>query len=91
MSKAFDKIWFEGLLYKFKSMVTYTELCNLLENFLSGRFQGIVLNGQASSWRPALAVVSHGSIMGPLLFFIHINHLADELKSNVKLFADDTS
>ena len=71
-------------------MVTYTELCNLLENFLSGRFQGFVLNGQASSWRLASAGVPHGSITGPFLFFIHINHLADELKSNVKLFADDT-
>ena len=29
--------------------------------------------------------------MGPLLFLIYINDLTNELKSNVKIFADDRS
>ena len=91
ISKAFDKVWHEGLLYKLKSMGISGELHKLLENYLSGRLQRVVLNGQTSSWKPVLAGVPHGSILGPLLFLVYINDLPNGLKSNVKLFVDDTS
>ena len=91
ISKAFDKVWHKGLLYKLKCMGISGEIYKLFENYLSGRFQRVVLNGQTSSWRPILAVVPQGSILGPLLFLIYINDLPNELKSNAKLFADDTS
>ena len=45
ISKAFDKVWREGLLYNLKSMGISGELYNLLEKFLLGRFQRVVLNG----------------------------------------------
>ena len=44
-----------------------------------------------SEWTSVTAVVSHGSVLGPLFFLIYINDLADTLKSEAKLFADDTS
>ena len=91
ISKAFDKVWHEGLLYKLKSMDISGELYNLLESYLSGRFQRVLLNGQSSSWKPVLADVPQGSILGPLLFLVYINDLPNGLKSNAKLFADDTS
>ena len=67
------------------------KLYKLLQNCLSGRFQRVVLNGETSSWRPVLATVPQGSILGPLLILIYINDLPNEWKSNVKLFADDMS
>ena len=67
------------------------EFYNLLEKYLSGRFQRVVLIGQTSSWRPVLAAVPKGSILGPLLFLVYINDLPNDLNSKVKLFADDTS
>ena len=58
--------------------------------FLKSR-KRVVLNGQHSSWRDVNAGVPQGSILGPLLFLVYINDLSNGLKSNPKLFADDTS
>ena len=91
ISKAFDKVWHEGLLFKLRCMGISGELYNLLGGYLSDRFQRVILNGQTSSWRPVIAGVLQGSILGPLLFLVFINDLPNEFKSSVKLFADDTS
>ena len=63
---------------------------NLLENYLLRRIQRVSLNGQTSSWRPVLGGVLQRSILGPLLFLVYINDLPNGLKSNAKLFADDS-
>ena len=64
---------------------------NILTNFLSNRKQRVVLNGQVSTWISVNAEVLQGAILGPLLFLICINDLSENLSSNVKLFASDTS
>ena len=66
-------------------------MLELIKNFLSNRFQRVVLNGQTSEWEKINAGVPHGSILGPLFFLIYINDLTDGISSIVKLFADDTS
>ena len=64
---------------------------NILRDFLSNRKQRVVLNGQMSTWTSVNAGLPLGSKLGPLLFLIYINNLSDNVSSNVKLFADDTS
>ena len=91
MSKAFDKVWHQGLIFKLKRNGIEGNLLRLLENYLSNRRQRVVLNGEYSSWAPLHAGVPQGSVLGPLLFLIFINDLEDGLLSQVKLFADDTS
>ena len=71
MSKALDKVWHEGLIFKLKSMSICDGLLDLIGNFLENRFQRAVLNGQTSSkWLPVRAGVSQRSILGPLFFLI---------------------
>ena len=65
------------------------DIINILQACFYNRKQRIVLNGQCSS--AVNASVPQGSTLGPLLFLIYINDLSDSLKSECKLFADDTS
>ena len=62
-----------------------------IESFLSGRYQCVLMNSQASSWSPVLPEVPQGSILGPLFFLIYINDLSHNLSSTTKLFADGSS
>ena len=91
ISKAFDKLWHDGIIYKLTQNGISENLLNLLEDFLKERKQRVVLNGQVSTWKNINAGVPQGSILGPLLFFIFINDLTEGLTTNVQLFADDTS
>ena len=91
MSKAFDKVWHEGLVFKLEQNGIDGKLLNLFKNYLSNRKQRVVLNGMESKWGEIRAGVPQGSVLGPLLFLIYINDLEDGIKSNVKFFADDTS
>ena len=90
ISKAFDKIWLPGLIFKIKSFGISGDLLELIKNFLSNRFQRVVLNGQTSEYEKINAGVPQGLILGPLCFLIYINDLTDGISSIVKLFADDT-
>ena len=91
ISKALEKVWHEGLLFKLERIGISGNLLNLLKSFLSNIFQRVALNGQCSSWSSVLAGVPQGSILGPLLFLIYVNDLPENLQSAVKLFADDIS
>ena len=88
---AFDKVWHQELLYKLKSVGISGELYSLLENYVSGWFQRIISNWQTESWWSVQASVLQGSILDLLNFSYFISDLPNKLKSNTKVFADDTS
>ena len=50
-----------------------------------------MLNGQESNWRKLEAGVPQGSVLGPLFFLVYINDLTDNIQSDMRLFADDSS
>ena len=90
ISKVFDKVWHNGLIFKLLENGVCSEMINILEDFLSDGKQRVVLNGQCSSWADIHACVPQEFILRPLLFLIYINDLSNDIESNCKLFADDT-
>ncbi len=89
-SKAFDKVGHQKLVYKLDHYGVRGRTNAWIKNFLTGRKQTVVLDGARSNEVDVTSGVPQGSVLGPCLFLIYINDLPDCLKSNVRLFADDT-
>ena len=65
ISKAFDRVWHDGLLYKLKRCGVSGPLLLLIQSFLKDGKQRTVLNGRNSNWGDVSAGVPQGSIRAP--------------------------
>ena len=68
ISKAFDRVRHDGLIYKLKRCGVSGKLLSLIQSFLKDRKQRTALNGKCSNWGDISAGVPQGSILGPLFF-----------------------
>ena len=50
----------------------------------------VTVRGSCSHWVEVISGVPQGSVLGPLLFLIYVNDLPTWIKTNIKMFADDT-
>ena len=91
ISKAFDRVWHAGLLYKLKSYGISGQIFGVISSFLSNRQLRVVLDGKFSQEYPVNAGVPQGSILGPTLFLLYINDLPDDVICNNAIYADDTT
>ena len=57
ISKAFDRVWYDGLIHKLKRCGVSGQLLSLIKSFLKDRKQRTVLNGHCSNWGDILAGV----------------------------------
>ena len=90
ISRAFDRVWHAGLLYKLEKIGLEGEVLNILSSFLADREQRVVIDGISSDWAQIEAGVPQGSILGPLLFLVYINDITEVISSDLRIFADDT-
>jgi hypothetical protein len=90
-AKAFDTVSHAKLIHKLSAYGFSGALLTFITDFLTGRTQHVVLPNGSSSFLHVLSGVPQGSVLGPLLFLLFVNDVADFFsdKVSIKLFADD--
>ena len=89
VSAAFDKCWHSGILARLKQAKVSGSFYSLFESYLSDRQQCVVVDGQKSKFEYVKAGVPQGSRLGPLLWILYYNSVADGIESEILIFADD--
>ena len=90
LKKAFDTISHEKMLDKLCALGLDGLTLEWFRSDLSGRHQCVKLNNMLSDRLPITYGVPQGSILGPILFSIYINDIADIVNCGILLYADDT-
>lgn len=81
----------KALLKKIEGYGITGNLLRWLENYISNRYQRFITRNCLSEKGNLKGGVPQGSVLGPLLFLLYINDIADNTQSFSRLFADDTS
>ena len=91
MAKAFDRVPHEKLMYKLEMFELRNPLLAWIKDYLTNRHHRVIIEGTTSDWKPVTSGVPQGSIIGPILFLVYINDIAENLSAgtSLPLYPDD--
>lgn len=91
LAKAFDTVDRRMLLSKLENTGIRGPALSLLCSYLDDRLQGVQIGNDISSYQNIEYGVPQGTVLGPILFIIYLNHLLTQKVSGILIsFADDT-
>ena len=88
-SKAFDVVCHALLLEKLRLLGVQGQLLGWLRDFLVDRTMQVLVKNTTSDSEVVRSGVPQGSVLGPILFLLYINHIASNLTCSYNIFADD--
>ena len=92
LSKAFDLVLHDLIIAKLEAYGFHIDALKLICDYLSNRKQRAKINDACSSWKDNFDGVPQGSILGSLLFNIHLCDLFYILEDlDIASYADDTT
>ena len=92
LSKAFDSLSHEVILYKLNNFSISGIPLKLFKSYLTNRYQAVYCNSTYSSYKPINKGVPQRSILGPIIFIMYINDIVNAShKFEYTIYADDTS
>ena len=92
LAKAFDTVNHRLLIDKLYCIGIRGQALDLLDSYLSDRYQKDRLNKSESDYRRINIGVPQGKILGPLLFLLYINDILKVIQTGkITAYADDTA
>ena len=91
LSKAFAKVWKEGLLQKMSELGIRSNMFKWIKSFLEDRSANVLLDGHKGFCVKIREGVRQGGVISPVLFLIYINDITQAIPPHVSniLHADD--
>ncbi|GFW97269.1 RNA-directed DNA polymerase from mobile element jockey [Trichonephila clavipes] len=91
IAKAFDKIWYDGLLSKMMRLGFSDQLIKIIHSYLNSREFRVRVENSLSTPRPILSGVPQGSLLGPKIFNLYINDIPKAVEVHLAMYADVTA
>ncbi|GBN51251.1 Papilin [Araneus ventricosus] len=91
ISKAFDKVWIQGLIHKLISYKFPYYIIAIIHSYLQDRHFTVSVNNTDSTPRRINAGVPQGGILAPVIFLCFVNDIPKQKNITLSLYADDTA